>query len=300
MITTQNSLTQALAEQLVAQQSSIAQLQEQLSSGQALRLPSDNPTAVTQVLALSNQASQLTSWQTNADMANSWLNTASSTANSVLELMQSAQSLLLQASNQAAQNSLSYQAIGSQIQGIVGNLELLANTQYAGRAIFAGNSASSQAFDASGNYLGDSNSPTVVIGPGSGVGQTVGISVTGPEMFGVGASNVFATLTAAVNALSTGTPSSSSISTALSGISANIATAQHASVILGNASKEVSNISSNLSAQISAVQNSQANLEDTNVVMTTTQLQLEMANYHAALWAASAAIPETLAKFVAP
>jgi flagellar hook-associated protein 3 FlgL len=294
------ALAQTLTGQLSSQETSIAQLQQQLATGKVLNQPSDNPAAVTQVLALSGQASQLTSWQTNADTASSWLGTANQTANSVLDSMQSAQSLLLQSLNQGAQDPTTYEALGDQLQGVMSNLLSLSNTQYEGRPIFAGTSASPQAYDTSGNYLGNGDVPTVVIGPGSGSGQTVGLSVPGTTMFGVGAANVFATLTAAVTALSSGAPTSASLSAALSALNANISTAQQASAVLGDSSQEVASASSSLTTQIASVQSDQASLQDVNIATVTTQLDSEMTNYQAALWAASQAIPETLVKFVAP
>jgi flagellar hook-associated protein 3 FlgL len=294
------AFTQTLMNQLSSQSNSIAQLQEQIASGQALNQPSDNPAAVTQVLALSSQVGQLTSWQTNSDTATSWLATANSTANSVLESLQSAQSLLLQASNEGAQDATTFQALGSQINGIVSNLTSLANTQFEGRAIFAGTSASPTAYDAAGNYLGNSDTPTVVIGPGQGAGQTVALSVPGTALFGTGAANIFSTLSSVATALLSGTPSSTAISNAMTALSSNIDTAQQASAVLGNSSEEVSNVTATLTNQIASVQTSQANLEDVNVATATTQLESETTNYQAALWAAAQSLPDTLVKFLVP
>jgi flagellar hook-associated protein 3 FlgL len=294
------ALAQTLTDQLSAQQDSVAELEEQLSSGQVLNQPSDDPAAVAQVLALSSQVSQLGSWQSNAGTAQSWLGTANNAANNVLDSMQSAQTLLLQALNQGAQDPSTYEALGEQLQGVVSNLVSLANTQYEGRAIFAGTSASPEAYDSAGNYLGNSDVPTVVIGPGAGAGQTVGLSVPGTELFGTGASNVFATLTDAATALLSGSPTSAQLSAAVSGLDANISTAEQAGEVLGNASDEVSAVSSALTTQITSVQASQSELEDVNVTTATSQLDTEMTNFQAALWATSQAIPETLVKFIAP
>jgi len=294
------ALAQTLTDQLTTQETNIAQLQQQLATGQALNKPSDNPAAVTQVLALSSQASQLTAWQSNAGTATSWLGTANGTANSVLESMQSAQSLLLQSLNQGAQDPTTYQAIGDQLQGVVSNLISLSNTQYVGRPIFAGTSASPQAYDANGNYLGNEDVPTVVIGPGSGVGQTVGVSVPGTSMFGTGASNVFATLTSAATALQSGAPTSAELNTALTALNTIMSGAQQASAVLGDSSQRVATATTSLTNQIASVQGDQANLEDVNIATVTTQLASETTNYQAALWAASQAIPETLVKFIAP
>ena len=63
------TLSQAITPQLNQQELSIANLEEQVSSGRSLNKPSDNPAAVTQVLQLSSQASQLSNWQANTQTA---------------------------------------------------------------------------------------------------------------------------------------------------------------------------------------------------------------------------------------
>lgn len=300
MSITTEALTQMLANQLVSQESSISQLQTQVATGQKLNRPSDNPSAVTQVLSLSRQASQLSSWQSNAATATSWLSTASGAVSDSLQAMQSARTLLLQAANQGTQNVSSYEAIGTQLQGIAKNLVDLANTQYEGRALFAGTSASQQAYDSSGNYLGNGDAPTVVVGPGPGVGQSVDTSLPGTQVFGAGASSVFSTLQTISVALNSGSPTSAEISNAINALDNNISVAQKASGTLGTASDQVSSESAAITAQLSTVQASQSNLEDVNIASATTQLNMEMTNYQAALWAASRAIPETLQQFIAP
>ena len=49
------TLSQAITQQLNQQEQSIANLEEQVSSGRSLNKPSDNPAAVTQVLQLSSR-----------------------------------------------------------------------------------------------------------------------------------------------------------------------------------------------------------------------------------------------------
>lgn len=292
------ALTQALATQLSSKANDVATLQMQISSGQALNQPSDNPAAVTQVLALSSQAAQLSSYQANAQSASSWLGTANNTANSALQVMSSANTLLLQASSQGSQNASSYQAIGRQLQGMVSNLLQLANTQYDGRALFGGTSSNPLAYDANGNYLGNADTPSVVIGAGAGVGQTVPLSVPGTSMFGTGAANVFSTLTTVANALLTGTPTSAQISSAITALSSNVASAEQASVVLGNATQAASMANASLTTQLSNVQANSANLKSVNIAQATSQLGLDTTSYQAALWAASKAIPESLMTFI--
>jgi flagellar hook-associated protein 3 FlgL len=298
MFISNEAFIQTLTGQMATQVSSIADLQMQLSSGQVLNKPSDNPAAVTEVLTLSSRATQMSGWQTNVDTAKSWLGIANSTANSVLDSLQSARTLLLQAANQGAQNPTSYAALGSQMRGVVSNLLSLSNTQYEGRAIFAGTATSPQAYDTNGTFLGNTDRPTTVIGPGAGVGQSVDLSVAGTSMFGVGAANAFVTLSNAATALQSGAPTSGSVSAALSALDAVISGAEQAAGSLGNASQMVASVSSSLTTQIANVQSNQANLKNVNVATAATQLSLETTSYQAALWAVSRAIPDTLVKFL--
>lgn len=298
MFIASDAFIQTLTRELNQQTSNISDLQLQLATGQALNRASDNPAAVTQVLALSSQATQLTSWQNNVQTATSWLGIANSTANGILSTLQSARTLLLQAMNSGVQSSSTYQALGTQLQGVSNNLLSLSNTQYADRAIFAGTSASLQAYDGSGNYLGNADASTVVIGPGPGVGETVNLSVPGTALFGSGASNAFATLSGAVSALASGAPPPSSISNALTALDAVIAGAQQASAVLGQSSQMVTSAAASLATEIATIQSSRANLENVNVAGVTTQLTLETTDYQAALWATSKAVPETLVNFL--
>src|SRR6202046_1865094 len=208
-------LSQAIPQQRNQQEQSIANLEEQVSSGRSLNKPSDNPAAVTQVLQLSSQASQLSNWQANAQTASSWLGMGNNALNSVLDDMQSARTLILQTLNQGTQNATTYQAAAQQLQGINADLLSTSNTQYEGRPIFAGTSASGQAYDASGNYLGNSDTPNVVIGAGPGAGQTAALSVPGPSVFGTGAASVFTTLTTVIGQLGSGAPTAAQVNTAL-------------------------------------------------------------------------------------
>ena len=233
------SLSQAITQQLNQQELSIANLEEQISSGRSLNKPSDNPAAVTQVLQLSSQASQLSNWQANAQTATSWLGMGNDAVNTALGDMQSARTLILQALNQGTQDATTYQAVAQQLQGINADLLSTANTQYEGRPIFAGTSASSQAYDASGNYLGNGDTPNVVIGSGAGSGQTAALSVPGPSVFGSGATSVFNTLTTVIGQLGSGAPTATQLNTALNALDANISTAEQAGAVLGNGSEQV-------------------------------------------------------------
>ena len=298
MLISNLTLSQAIIQQLGQQQSNIATLEEQLSSGKALNMPSDNPTAVTQVLQLSGESAQIVSWQANASTATSWLGVANNAANSALNEMQSARTVLLQALNQGTQSSTQYQGMATQLQGIDQSLLATANTQYGGRAMFAGTAAVTQAYDPSGNYQGNGDTPSVVIGAGNGPGQTTPISVPGTVLFGVGAANVFSTLSTVAGQLAGGAPTAAQLNAALTALDANIATASQGAATLGEASQQASAADAALTTHLQSVQTTQSGLESVNIATVTTQLSSQLTNYQAAMWAASKAIPETLVQFL--
>jgi flagellar hook-associated protein 3 FlgL len=292
------TISQAITQQLGQQEATIAGLERQLSSGRALNTPSDDPVAVAQVLQLSGQSAQIATWQSNASAAASWLGVANNTANAVLDQMQSARTVLLQALNQGSQTATSYQAMSTQLQGIAQTILASANTQYEGRAMFAGTAAVTQAYDASGNYLGNTDTPSVVIGAGAGPGQTSPISVPGSTLFGVGPASVFTTLSTVVGQLAGGAPTAAQLNAALSALDANIAVASQGAATLGEATQQAASASSALTTQLQAVQSTQSGLENVNIATVTSQLTSQLTNYQAAMWAASKAIPETLDHFM--
>jgi flagellar hook-associated protein 3 FlgL len=138
----------------------------------------------------------------------------------------------------------------------------------------------------------------VVVGTGSGSGQTIDLSVPGTAMFGTGAASVVSTLSTAVAALQTGTPTTAQLTTALTALDANITTATQASAVLGTTAQQATAVSASLTTQLQAVTTSRSDLQDVNIATVTTQLDTQMTNYQAAMWAASQAIPESLVHFL--
>ncbi|HUZ21472.1 MAG TPA: hypothetical protein VMU75_12950 [Acidimicrobiales bacterium] len=290
------TLTDTLAGQLNAQQGTIANLDAQLSSGVALQKPSDNPIAVVDTIGYERQISQLGATTSAASTASSWLGIANQTANSVLNNLQSVRTLVLQALNSGSQTAQSYSAIATQIQGQAQSLLGLANTTYAGTAIFSGTAGGSSAYTSAGTYQGNTTPFTIDLGNG----QKVAASVPGTQLFGSSPSDVFTTLKQIVTDLggAPGGTTETNLQTDLNALNANITQATSASASLGEAAQQVQTVQSSASATSTQVQTILSNTRDVNVAQVTTQLQADLANYQAALYASSQAVPETLAAFL--
>ncbi len=233
------TLSQAITQQLNQQELSIANLEEQVSSGRSLNKPSDNPAAVTQVLQLSSQASQLSNWQANAQTASSWLGMGNNALNSVLDDMQSARTLILQTLNQGTQNATTYQAAGQQLQGI--NADLLSTSTLNTRAA---------PFSPARRPRVRPMTPrattwATVTRPMSSSAPDPAPVRRRPSPCPVHRSSAPAppasltTLTTVIGQLGSGTPTATQLNAALTALDANISTAEQASAVLGNGSDQV-------------------------------------------------------------
>jgi flagellar hook-associated protein 3 FlgL len=296
---TDASLADQLSGNLESQQATITNLDEEISSGNALQKPSDNPVAVADTLAYSRQIAQAASVQSNATEAQSWLGISNQTANEVVNTLQSVNTTVLQALNTGSNNAQSYDQMAQQIQGQISQLVSLANTQYGSTAIFAGTAGVSQPYSSTGTYSGNSQAFTMSLGAGA----PVAVSVPGDQLFGGGTSSVqsvFTTLQNIVTHLQQGPGSASyaSLQTDVANLTANMNQAESAGTTLGDSIQSVtaaSTAAQNTSTQLQTVL---ASTKSADIPTVTAALQSDLTTYQAALYAVSQTVPETLAQFL--
>lgn len=183
-------------------------LQAQLGSGKKLSRSSDDPVAASRLRTLSRQQSLTTIDNTNANRANADLSLTDSAMSSMATAITRAQELATQASNSTLTNE-QRQSISVEMDQIFQDLVALANSRDSnGHALFGGEAAGdAYSLDASGNavYVGTPSSGSLPIGDG----QTVGRSVTGPQVLNFtdangNATDVLSTVKALADALKGG------------------------------------------------------------------------------------------------
>lgn len=170
--------------------SRLMKLQNQLASGRQITRPSDNPSGTVQALALRGDVKRNAQYAASASDGLSWLSTVDSTLAQSVNLAQKARTLVVQGLNQGASTGESNSAIADQIDVLRTSLLDLANAQYNGRPVFGGTTAGTQAYDASGTYVGDSG----VVNRQVGDTTTVQVNQLGPDVFGAAGSDVFTVL----------------------------------------------------------------------------------------------------------
>ena len=159
--------------------SKLADLQNEAASLKRLSKPSDAPADVSSAMQLHSGLDRSTQYTRNLSDAQGWLGNADNALTSTVTQLQKVNDLVVQASNSSL-DANARQGIATQIDSIRKSLIGVANTQYAGRPIFAGTAGGDVAYDASGNYVGVSSAVERNIAPG----QRIQVNVNGDSVFG--------------------------------------------------------------------------------------------------------------------
>ncbi|EDZ98137.1 flagellar hook-associated protein 3 [Burkholderia sp. H160] len=172
------------------QQAQLSQIYQEISSGQSLTTPADNPLGAAQAVQLSSTAAALSQYSTNQTTALSSLRAEDSTLTSVITTLQSANTLGLSVGS-GTLNDTNRSAIAAQLTTLRDQLLTYANaTDGSGNAMFAGFQNSTKAFttNAAGTvvYSGDTGTRTVQVTDSN----SVAIGDNGMSVFmSVGATN---------------------------------------------------------------------------------------------------------------
>ena len=160
---------------MLSQESALEQTENEVSTGLAINVPSDNPTGAAQVVGLNHILAENTQYSTNITNANTQLSTESSTLSSVSNLLNSINDVGLSSLNGTmSQSDMSNMA--TELTQYRDQLLQLANTtNAAGQPLFAGTSTASTAFvmDSSTGavtYAGNNQQTFTSIGSGLQVG----------------------------------------------------------------------------------------------------------------------------------
>jgi flagellar hook-associated protein 3 FlgL len=204
------------------QQAQLMQLEQQISSGNALSTPADDPIAAAQAVTLSATSATLTQYAANQNTALSSLNLEDNTLSSVTSTLQSIAGLLTEAGN-GSLNDQDRSALAQQLQGDRSQLLSLANTtNTTGQYLFAGFDASTPPFTnlSTGGvqYSGDQGELLVQVSsnrqiPVSDTGTAVFMSVPAIGSSPVPAGSTGNTGTGTIGSVTVSDPSAASNST---------------------------------------------------------------------------------------
>jgi len=158
--------------------SQLAKVQQQLSSGKRLTKPSDDIIAARGAMAYKVSIGEVEQFSRNIDTGTSMLGNTENQLRSTNSLINRAREIAISESNDtatAATRSMS----SYEVENIFDELLDIGNAKLNGKYLFSGFSTSTQPFNASGTYMGDSGSLEIYIASGI----KTGINITGDSAF---------------------------------------------------------------------------------------------------------------------
>ncbi len=171
----QNQLYSLLTTHLQNSFSSLAQLQEQVSSGKRISRPSDDPTGSSLALALHVRHAQIDGYSATATSARTRVDEASSIVQQASDVLGSARELTIQGMSTAL-GANARAILATQVDQLREQMLQLANTQFDGEYIFGGSNTTQAPVSQSGvgdsakvAWQGNDHPRMVTVGPGDDI-----------------------------------------------------------------------------------------------------------------------------------
>lgn len=273
-------------------------LNQELSTGDQLNEPSDNPAGAAQVLNLNSALADITQYTSNADYANSFLSMTTSTLNSVNNLLIQARTVAVAAANGGTQDSQTLAADSAQIGSIIEQMTNLANTSYGNLQIFSGQQTSTQPYTVGDPtiltnpqqaYHGDEGSLTVTVGTTT----QMTVNTPGDQIF----TPIFTALASLQNDINSANSSAIS-NTDLGLIDTASNTVNQVQASVGSQIDQLNSITQSLQTAQTNYQTEVGNIQNADLASLVTNLQIAQNVYQASLISVSKAFQYSLADFI--
>lgn len=287
---TQRTLNASVLGNLQGNLERMSKLQEQLSSGKAIRRPSDSPTSTVSALRYRADIRRSEQLRRNAGDGLGWLGTADTSLTQSLAVVSKGRDLLLQGIN-ASMGPTDRAALAAEVDVLREHMLTLANTTYLNRPVFAGTASGQIAFDPAGAYQGDASVVTRTVGDG----VSVQVNLTGPSVFGAAGSDVFTVLADIANNLRT---APGALTADLNRLDAAFTRIQDSLATVGARYHQVETMRDRLDAAVIEQTNGLAEVESIDLPKTIVDLQLQEVAYQSALGASARVLQPSLLDFL--
>jgi flagellar hook-associated protein 3 FlgL len=298
MITRVTNLTtmRAAERNLQASASRLAKLQDQASTQKAINRPSDDPAGTTDSMRIRAAQAANAQYSRNIDDGNGWLATLDSTIGSATDILRRVRDLTVQGANDGAMSPTAKQAIAVELKGLKQELLVEADTRYAGRTVFAGNSDATNVFDTG------SIPPYAFQGTGGGPverrianGTRVRGDSDGGAVFGDGATSVFQVIDNVVNDL---TVTGNNVGHYLTDIDSHMNAMVSERATVGVRQAQVQRAQEANLAQSGALEAQRSGVEDIDLGQAILNLQTHLVAYQSTLAVTAKVLQPTLMDFL--
>ncbi len=269
----------------------LAASQEKISSGRTINRPSDSPTGTNDAMRLRASLAANAQYTRNADDGVSWMDRTDTTLSSMLNSTRRARDLIVQGSSTGSSGPGAREAIAQELVQIRQSLIDDANTNHLGRPLFGGTTAGKAAYDASGAFVGDTNSVNRTVG----VGVSVPVNVVGPDAFSTGSDDLFTVLSDAITALRTNPSAVSATLDRVDAVSSKMSTAL---TDIGARTNRVESAREGLATTALDAKSQLSDVENVDIASAALDLQMQEVAYQASLSATARVIQPSLVDFL--
>ncbi len=288
---TQNMVVGRSLTSLQAGLDRLAQTQEKLSTGKNLNRPSDSPTDATTSMKIRVQVAQTQQHVRNAQNGLGWLDVTDTTLQGMADNLRRVSELALQGANASITGTTSA-ALATEVAQIREGLLAQANTTYLDRPIFGGVTSGSQAFDATGAYVG----VDAPVERSVADGVKVRIDISGTDVVGPNGASLFDDLAALETALLTG--DKAGIQTGLEAMEQRSKAVTRAQAAVGAAYNRVDSAERKGQDALVTLRTALSEVEDTDLPKAMVDLQMHEVAYQAALASTSRVMQPSLVDFL--
>jgi len=178
-ITTLGNST-AMRDTIAASQGRLAAAQDQIATGVRFDRSSEAPSDAAAYLRNQRSLDRLSQLSRNSSNARLWLDTTDTALSDAVDSTTRARTLGVQGANDV-NSAEARNAIAANLRSIADEMITLSNTVVNGRPIFAGTADTAVAYDAAGNYQGDTGQVVRAVTPN----DSFVVAANGPAAFGV-------------------------------------------------------------------------------------------------------------------
>lgn len=281
--------------QAQAQLAALMRAESQLSTGQRVSVPSDDPAAANTILLLQAATQTNAQERLNAEDGQSWVDGTDNQLQQAATILQRVRDLAVEAGSTVSPSTSN--AIATEITSIRDQLVAIANSQQQGRGLFSGFAGGAAVAQVAGawTYTGDAGAIQRRVGDQN----QLTVNVTGDQVFGFSAGagqDVFTMLDNLATQVSAG--NATAVSGSIAGVDAALGRVNQGLAQVGSTGNRINQaLALNLStaetikSQLSAVQ-------DVDLTEATMNLQTQQVAYQAALGALSKVLGPSLLDFV--
>ena len=293
-ITQQSSLS-AMRADLSGVSSRLFDIQRQVASGKTLERASDAPSAALESLRYRRSLRTFDQYERNLSDAANWLGAADTAFSAIDDRLNRVQDLTIQADN-GSLGPAARTAIATELRSIADEMVGLMNSNHLGRPLFAGTAGGAEAYDASGNYLGDAG----VVERTVSTGSTFQVNATGPEVFGVSdpGDPINGNIVEMVRQIADDVDAGVVVNGALDNISAALSRVHTTQATFGARLMSIEKLESRNDETITGVRSSLSKTEDVDLTEAILELKSQEAAYTAALNISGRLLSQSLLDFI--